>query len=111
MTKGAHSLTEYTRLQDSQTQLEELRHLGLTNEEIALLLGQEDTWPHLGTGAAPHLRKRSKQEADVGLGADPVAQRQRITAIEHVSHSYVCYARSIYITFAYVTYNLCIAYV
>ena len=102
MTKGAHSLTEYTRLQDSQTQLEELRHLGLTNEEIALLHGQEDAWPPLVTGADPHLRKRPKEEADGGLGADPVAQRQRITAIEHVSHSYVCYAHYIY--------NICIRY-
>lgn len=101
MTKGAHSLTEYTRLQNSQTQLEELRHLGLTNEEIVLLLGQEGAWPHLSTGAAPHVRKRPKEEADGGLGADPVAQRQRITAIEHVSNSFVYYAH-LYI------YNICI---
>lgn len=76
-------------------QLDELRHLGLTNEEIGLMLGDEEARPHLSMGAAPRLRKRAKEQTDGGLGADPVAQRQRITAIEQVSPSsamYICIA-------------------
>lgn len=65
--------------------LEELRHLGLTNEEIGLMLGEEEAQSRLDTGVPLRLGKRAKVETDGGLGADPMAQRQRLAAIEHVS--------------------------
>lgn len=84
--KGTHSLSEYARLQDTQTHLEDLRHLGLTNEEISLMLGGQEAPPCLDTGVALRLGKRTKDETESGLGADPMAQRQRLAAIEDVSH-------------------------
>ena len=84
-TKGTHSLSEYTHLQDTQTHLEDLRHLGLTNEEIGLMIGGDEAQTCLDTGMTLRLGKRTKEETGGGLGADPLAQRQRLTAVEEVS--------------------------
>ena len=50
-----------------------------------MMLGDEEAHHHLDPDVALRLGKRTKEDAGGGLGADPVAQRQRLTAVEHVS--------------------------